>query len=124
MQYIDGLLAGWPGFNSRQKQEIFLSQSVHTGSGAHPASYTIVALAPRVKRPEREADHSPPSNAKVKNGGATPPLSMRLNRAVLNKLIICVQSVQERNVASYRQRNEEVAWPKCTASNSSRPPHL
>jgi hypothetical protein len=27
-----------------------------------------------VKRPEREADHSPPSSAEVKNGGAIPPL--------------------------------------------------
>jgi hypothetical protein len=28
-----------------------------------------------VKRPGREADHSPPSNAEVKNGGAVPPLT-------------------------------------------------
>jgi hypothetical protein len=27
-----------------------------------------------VKRPRREADHSPPSSAEVKNGGAIPPL--------------------------------------------------
>jgi hypothetical protein len=27
-----------------------------------------------VKRPGREADHSPPSNAEVKNGGILPPL--------------------------------------------------
>jgi hypothetical protein len=28
----------------------------------------------RVTRPGREADHSPPSSAEVKNGGAVPPL--------------------------------------------------
>jgi hypothetical protein len=28
----------------------------------------------RVKRPGREADHSPPSSAEVKNGGAISPL--------------------------------------------------
>jgi hypothetical protein len=27
-----------------------------------------------VKRPGREADHSPPSSTEVKNGGAIPPL--------------------------------------------------
>jgi hypothetical protein len=32
------------------------------------------ALSPAVKRQVREADHSPPSNAEVKNGGAISPL--------------------------------------------------
>jgi hypothetical protein len=32
-------------------------------------------LSPGVKMPVREADHSPPSSAEVKNGGAIPPLS-------------------------------------------------
>jgi hypothetical protein len=31
-------------------------------------------LFPRGKRQGREADHSPPSSADVKNGGAIPPL--------------------------------------------------
>jgi hypothetical protein len=41
---------------------------VQNGSGAHPASYPMGtrALSPEVKRLEREADHSPPSSAKVK----------------------------------------------------------
>jgi hypothetical protein len=43
--------------------------NVQTGSGAHPASYQM-----GIKRPGREADHSPPSSAEVKNGGALPPL--------------------------------------------------
>jgi hypothetical protein len=42
---------------------------VQTGSGAHPASYPRVpgALSSGVKRPGREADHSPPSSPEIKN---------------------------------------------------------
>jgi hypothetical protein len=40
-RYSDGLLAGRPGFDSRQGQDISLLYSVQTGSGAHPASYTM-----------------------------------------------------------------------------------
>jgi hypothetical protein len=49
---------------------------VQTGSGAHPASYPkgTSALSSGLKRPEREADHSPLSSAEVKNGGAMPAL--------------------------------------------------
>jgi hypothetical protein len=32
------------------------------------------AFPPEVKQPAREADHSPPSSAEVKNDGAIPPL--------------------------------------------------
>jgi hypothetical protein len=32
------------------------------------------ALSPGVKRQGREVDHSPPTSADVKNGGAIPPL--------------------------------------------------
>jgi hypothetical protein len=39
-----------------------------------------------VKRPEREARYSPPSNAEVENGGATPPLPIRFDGVVLNWL--------------------------------------
>jgi hypothetical protein len=44
------------------------------GSGAHPASYPVGtgALSPGIKRPGREADHSPPTSAEVKNA-STPP---------------------------------------------------
>jgi hypothetical protein len=39
------------------------------GSGAYPASYPVGTKGsfPRVNRPGREADHSPPSSAEVKN---------------------------------------------------------
>jgi hypothetical protein len=50
-----------------------LLHSVQTGSGAHLASYSMDTEG--VKRPGREADHSPPSSADVENGGAiSPPL--------------------------------------------------
>jgi hypothetical protein len=40
-----------------------------------PIQWVPVALPPAVKRPEREADHYPPSNAEVKNDrGYTPIL--------------------------------------------------
>jgi hypothetical protein len=32
------------------------------------------SVYPGVKRPAREADHSPPPTGEVKNGGAVPPL--------------------------------------------------
>jgi hypothetical protein len=54
---------------------------VQNGSVAHPASYTMVpgALSLVVKRSGREADHSPPSSAEVKNARSytsTPPLRL------------------------------------------------
>jgi hypothetical protein len=46
--------------------------NVQTGYGAHQVSYTmgIRGCFPEATRQEREADHSPPSSAKVKNDGA------------------------------------------------------
>jgi hypothetical protein len=46
------------------------SLCVHTGSGAHPASCTMGNGGPfrgGKARPGRDADHSPPSSAEVKN---------------------------------------------------------
>jgi hypothetical protein len=45
-----------------------LHHLVQKGSGAHPASYPMYtgALSLGVKRPGREADHSPPSSIEVK----------------------------------------------------------
>jgi hypothetical protein len=48
---------------------IFFFNVVQTGSGVHPTSYSMGtggAISPGVKRPGREADHSPPANAEVK----------------------------------------------------------
>ena len=39
---------------------------VHTGSEAHPASYTVGTVSfPGVKRPGRSVDHTSPSSAEV-----------------------------------------------------------
>jgi hypothetical protein len=43
-----------------------LLHCLQTGSGAHPASYPMGTRA-GVKMPGREADHSPPYSAEVKN---------------------------------------------------------
>jgi hypothetical protein len=46
------------------------SPCVQTGSGAHPASYSIGtwgSFRGGKARPGRDADHSPPSSAEVKN---------------------------------------------------------
>jgi hypothetical protein len=39
-----------------------------------PNQWALGALSPGVKWPGCEADHSPPSNAKMKNGGTIHPL--------------------------------------------------
>jgi hypothetical protein len=47
-----------------------LHHRVQNGSGAHPASYplgTTMGFYTGLKRPGREADHSPVSDAEVKN---------------------------------------------------------
>jgi hypothetical protein len=64
-----------------QEQE-FLS----TGSGAHslPIQWVLGILSPGLKRPGPEADHSPQSNVKVKNGGAMSHSRIYLHGVVLN----------------------------------------
>jgi hypothetical protein len=41
-------------------------------------------FSPETKQPEDEADHSPPFNAEAKNGGAIPPIPIRLHGVVLD----------------------------------------
>jgi hypothetical protein len=67
--------AGRPGFDSDKGRYVSLIHSLQSGSGAHP-QWIQRAISPEVKRPTREADHSSPSSAEVKNGGAIPPLSL------------------------------------------------
>jgi hypothetical protein len=55
-----------------------------------PIQFVPEALSPGVKGPGREADHSPPTSAEIKNGGAIPPLPPR-HDVVLNYLINYVQ---------------------------------
>jgi hypothetical protein len=54
-------------FESRWGQE-FSFLHVHTGSEFYPTFYTMDtgAFSPEVKRPGREADHSPPASAEFK----------------------------------------------------------
>jgi hypothetical protein len=56
-------------FESRYGQNLFPIHIVRTGSVVHSASYPTLpgALSLEVKRPGREADHSPPTGAEVKN---------------------------------------------------------
>jgi hypothetical protein len=58
------------GVRSPREAEDFSSNlCIQTGSGAHPASYTMGTRGsfPEGKaRPGRDADHSPPSSAEVK----------------------------------------------------------
>jgi hypothetical protein len=54
----------------RQRQRIFLLASVQTGSGTHPASYSMGTGGPfpgGKARPGRDADHSPSSSVEVKD---------------------------------------------------------
>jgi hypothetical protein len=66
------LRTGWPGFNSRQGQSwyffLFATASIPTvGLTQSPIQWVLENLSRRVKRPRREADHSPPSSAEVTN---------------------------------------------------------
>jgi hypothetical protein len=70
--YSAGLRAGWSVVRVPAGTGNFsLHHRVHTGSGAHPASYPMGNRGSfpgeGVKRLEHEADHSPPSSSKVKN---------------------------------------------------------
>jgi hypothetical protein len=71
---LSGIALGYgmddPGFESRQRLEIFLFttasrpalRSIHL-----PIQWVPAALSLRIKRPGRETDHSPPSSAEIKN---------------------------------------------------------
>jgi hypothetical protein len=76
VELICGIATGY-GLDGRGlipgRGKIFL-HSVQTGSGLAQPSMQWVPWTnfPGVKRQEPKADHSPPSNAEVKNGGAIP----------------------------------------------------
>jgi hypothetical protein len=77
IQYSNRLWAGWLGFHSWQGQEIFLFSTVFRlalGPTQLPIQWALGAFSLGVKWLGCEADHSPPSSAEVKNGGAVPPL--------------------------------------------------
>jgi hypothetical protein len=64
-------------FGSRQCKIFLFSTASRPTLGPRQPHIQWVpgAVSPGVKRLGREADHSPPSSAEVKNGGAIPPLS-------------------------------------------------
>jgi hypothetical protein len=68
-RYSDGL--GDPG-SIPGRAKFSLPRSVQTGSGALSMDTRAISLGEKMSG--READHSPPSSAEVKNGGAIPPL--------------------------------------------------
>ena len=72
-----GILVSW--LDSRQRKSL---QNVHTGSGAHPASFSVNTLT-WIQRPGHEVNHSPPSSAEVKNlWSYSPPAPMPSWRAL------------------------------------------
>jgi hypothetical protein len=83
-RYIDWLRAGRPRDRSSSPGRVknFL-QVVQIGSGVHRTSYPMGTGGSfsGLKRPGREADHSPPANAEVKKMWISP---VRLHGVVLN----------------------------------------
>jgi hypothetical protein len=65
------------GLDSWQGKEIFLysiAPRLTLGPTQPPIQWITGALSPEVKWLGREGDHSLPTSAGVKNGGAVPPL--------------------------------------------------
>jgi hypothetical protein len=62
-------------------RDFCLFRSVQTDTGAHPASYPVGSGC---SFPGDKADHSPPSTAEVKNGGANVHFPVHLHGLVLN----------------------------------------
>jgi hypothetical protein len=84
-RYSDRLWAGRAVLDSQQGQEIFLfstSSRLALGSTQPSIQWVPGALSPGVRRPGREADHPPPSSAKIKNGEAITPLPQTSSRHV------------------------------------------
>jgi hypothetical protein len=69
-----GLQYGWGSDPYRGKSFLFPTRSRPAlGPAQPPIQWVPEAISLGVKRPGREPDHSPPSSAEVKNGGAIPP---------------------------------------------------
>jgi hypothetical protein len=90
-RYRDGLQAGWLGFDSRK--EVFLYSTVFRPALGHtqPPIRRLRGLFPRgVKWPGREADHSTPPCAEVKNVRAIAPLSHMASAPTLPLPMSCM----------------------------------
>jgi hypothetical protein len=78
-QYSDGLRGGRSRFDSQQGQESFLYSTVSRLAlepTLPPTQWVPGALSPGGNQPGREATHSPPASADVKNGRAIPPVPL------------------------------------------------
>jgi len=82
------LRAGWSGFKPRKRLGIFLFTTASRpvlGPTQPPTQWVAETLSPSVKRPGREADHSPPSSADVtKAWSYTSTPSIRFHSVVLS----------------------------------------
>jgi hypothetical protein len=67
-------------------QDVSFLRNVQTDSGPtqSPIQRVQGIVSPGVKRQRREAEHSPPFSAEVKNGGAIRSLPLRVHGVVLN----------------------------------------
>jgi hypothetical protein len=75
--------AGWPGFDFRQRQEVFLfpiASRLALGPTQPPIQWILGTLFGGLKLPGREADHLSPCIAEVKNSGAISPVSHASSR--------------------------------------------
>jgi hypothetical protein len=68
------------------RENFYLLHSVQTSSWANPASYPVGTGGsfPWLKGPEREAHHSPPTNAEIKNSELYLHSPIYLNGIVLH----------------------------------------
>jgi hypothetical protein len=86
-QYSYGWRTGRPGLDFRQGKHIFLYSTASRQPLAPTQPPTQSGMGtdyPGLQRPEREADHSIPSRAWVKNSRAMPPLPVSLHGDVLS----------------------------------------
>jgi hypothetical protein len=82
---LAGRLRGRSSSPEKVKNFLFSTSSRQAlGSTQPPIQWVPGALSPAVKRPGRQADHSPPASAEIKKSGSIPPLPIRLHDVVLN----------------------------------------
>lgn len=72
---MDRLRAGWPRFKSHHGHIfLFMTSGLALKPTQPPIQWVWGVFSPGVKRPGREADHSPPSPVEIKNDEAVPLL--------------------------------------------------
>jgi hypothetical protein len=87
-RWATGWTLGVLGFPSRRGLGIFLfttASRTALGPTQPPIQWVLKALSLGVKRPGREADHTPPSSGEIKNAWSyTSTLPIRLHGVVLS----------------------------------------